>query len=67
VTLQDLRNSVIWADAVRDSRNSVHYGATPAMPNSYEKVAALLISAVPYLRILYRIHDAVDTLVSRRQ
>jgi hypothetical protein len=59
VTLQDLKNSVIWADTVRDSRNSVHYGATPALPNSYEKVAALLTSAVPHVRLLYQIYNAV--------
>jgi hypothetical protein len=66
VTLQDLRNSVVWADVVRDSRNSVHYGAKLAMSNSYEKVAALLIGAVPHLRILYRIHDAVDVVVPEK-
>jgi hypothetical protein len=64
VTLQDLRNSVVWADVVRDSRNSIHYGAKPAMPNSYEKVSALLIGAVPHLRILYRIYNAVDLVVT---
>ena len=60
VKVQDLRNAVIWADAVRESRNSVHYGVEPSMPNTYEKVAALLISAVPHLRLLYRIIAAVD-------
>jgi hypothetical protein len=25
--LQDLRNTVVWADSVRESRNSIHFGA----------------------------------------
>lgn len=51
----DLKSSVVWADAVRESRNSVHYGAEPSMSNSYEKVAALLIGAVPNFKIIYSI------------
>ncbi len=53
IKLQDLRNCVIWADAVRESRNSVHYGVEPALPNSYEKVAPLLIGAAPHFKVLY--------------
>ncbi len=56
---QDLNNVIVWADAVRESRNSVHYGAEPSMPNTYEKIAALLIGGVPHLRLLYRIRAAV--------
>jgi hypothetical protein len=52
---QDLNNVMVWADAVREARNSVHYGAEPSMPNTYEKIAALLIGSVPHLRLLYRI------------
>lgn len=55
---QDLNNVVVWADAVRESRNSVHYGAEPSMPNTYEKIAVLLIGAVPHLKLLYRIRFA---------
>jgi hypothetical protein len=56
---QDLNNVVVWADAVREARNSVHYGAEPSMPNTYEKIAALLIGSVPHLRLLYKIRAAV--------
>jgi hypothetical protein len=56
---QDLNNVIVWADAVRESRNSVHYGAAPSMPNTYEKIAALLIGSVPHLRLLYKIRVAV--------
>ena len=59
VTIQDLRNAMIWSDGVRESRNSVHYGVYPSMPNTYEKVAALMIGAVPHLRLLYRISEAL--------
>ncbi len=55
IKVQDLRNAVIWADQVRESRNSIHYGAKPAMSNSYEKVAALLIGAIPHMTIIYRL------------
>jgi hypothetical protein len=57
---QDLNNVVVWADAVRESRNSVHYGAEPSMPNTYEKIAALLIGGVPHLQLLYRIRLATE-------
>ena len=33
------------------------------MPNSYEKVAALLVGAVPHLRLLYQIADALNCTV----
>ena len=55
---QDLNNAMVWADAVRESRNSVHYGVEPSMPNTYEKIAALLIGGVPHLRLLYGIRAA---------
>jgi hypothetical protein len=58
IKLQDLRNEVIWADAVRESRNSIHYGAEPPMSNSYEKVAALLIGAIPHMAIIYTLRAA---------
>ena len=55
VKIQDLKNVVIWADSVRESRNSIHYGVESAMPNNYEKVAALLIAAVSHFRVIYKI------------
>ncbi len=58
VKLEDLRNSVTWVDAVRESRNSIHYGVKPSMSNSYEKVGALLIGAVPHIRMLVTLTTA---------
>lgn len=40
--LNEVRN---WSDIVRDSRNFVHFGATPLVVNTYEKVGCLLLAA----------------------
>jgi hypothetical protein len=58
VSIQQLRSTASWSDTVRDSRNTIHFGVEPSVPNSYEKVAALLLGAVPNLRIIYRIISA---------
>jgi hypothetical protein len=55
-----LKEVVNWSRVVQDSRNAVHYGADPATQNNYEKVAALLLGAVPNLRILYSIRRAAE-------
>lgn len=59
-----LREVLNWSNVVRDSRNAVHYGADPATQNTYEKVAALLLGAVPNLRIVYSIRRAAEELSS---
>jgi hypothetical protein len=51
----ELDTAVIWSDSVRDSRKAVHYSANPKMKNTYEKIAALLIGAVPVIRNIYAI------------
>lgn len=65
VRLQELRSVAVWSDAVRDSRNTIHFGVTPATPNTYEKLAALLIGAVSYVRVLYRVKEATDAMAPR--
>jgi len=62
VNPRDLRQVAIWADQVRDSRNVLHYQSQPARANSYEKVAALLIGAVPFMRTIYAVYDAARQL-----
>jgi len=57
---QDLRDVSNWSDAVRDSRNTVHFGVTAATPNTYEKVATLLLSTAKNFQILYRLKRAAD-------
>jgi len=56
----ELRTVAVWSDVVRDSRNTIHFGVSPAIPNTYEKIAALLIGAAPNVRVLYRLKDAAD-------
>lgn len=60
IRLEELRSVTIWSDAVRDSRNTIHFGVQPSSPNTYEKVSALLIGAVPHIRVLYRLKEAAD-------
>ena len=62
VKLQELRLVAVWSDAVRDSRNTIHFGVAPATPNTYEKLAALLLGAVTNVRILYRIKASADAM-----
>ena len=62
--LRYLRGVLNWSNVVRGSRNAVHYGADPATQNTYEKVAALLLGAVPNLRILYAIRQAAEETVT---
>jgi hypothetical protein len=57
---KELRTVAVWSDSVRDSRNTIHFGVSPATPNTYEKVAALLIGASPNVRVLYRLKEAAD-------
>lgn len=62
VRLQELRSVAVWSDAVRDSRNTIHFEVAPATPNTYEKLAALLLGAVTNVRILYRVKDSADSI-----
>lgn len=59
-----LREVSNWSSIVRDSRNAVHYGADPATQNTYEKVAALLLGAVPNLRVLYTIRQTAEEIAN---
>ena len=61
----DMEYIAVWSDAVRNSRNVLHYGVAPSLPNGYEKTAALLISAVTHLRPLYRVREAALAEVAR--
>jgi hypothetical protein len=60
VKLEDLRNAVIWADCVRESRNVVHYGNQPSIPNDFEKVAALLLGAPDHFKMIYRLMEMAN-------
>ena len=58
--VRNLNDALMWSDTVRDSRNVVHPGSTSSTPNTYEKVAALLLGVVPRMRELYRVRDAAQ-------
>lgn len=60
VRTAQLRDVVVWTDVLRDARNVVHFRSVPAMQNTYDKVATLVISTVPNLRALYRIKSAAS-------
>ncbi|MFC2009080.1 hypothetical protein ACFLUT_03400 [Chloroflexota bacterium] len=60
-----LRSAVVWSDTLRDARNAIHYRHTPVVPNSYEKVAVLLMDAARNLAMLYAIKSAADALASQ--
>lgn len=55
ISIRELRTAASWSDTVRDSRNTIHFGVEASVPNTYEKVAALLLGVVPYIRIIYQI------------
>ena len=57
----ELRQVEHWSDTLRDSRNTIHFGVAAATPNTYEKVAVLLLASVLNLRALYAIKDAADS------
>lgn len=48
-----------WTDTVRESRNTIHFKSTPSTPNTYEKVAVLLLSAATHIKTLYQVKDAI--------
>lgn len=58
VSLNDLRHVSTWSHTVRQSRNTIHFGVEAPTPNTYEKIAALLLGAVPNLRVIYRLKNA---------
>ena len=58
IKLQDLKVVASWSYTLQDSRNAIHFGNPPAIPNTYEKIAVFLLGAVPHLRVLYKIISA---------
>jgi hypothetical protein len=60
--LHDIRR---WSDEVRESRNVLHWGSAPMFPNTYEKVAILLLGAVSRLRDLAAVRRATRVSIIR--
>lgn len=61
VSLNELRMAAAWSNIVRESRNSIHFGVESSTPNTYEKIAALLLGAVPHIQIIYRLVVIANT------
>jgi hypothetical protein len=57
---EELESVVIWSDVVREARNAIHFGAKPAVANSYEKVVVLFLEAAKGLGMMYRIKQAAE-------
>ena len=58
----ELDSVVVWSDVLREARNAIHFGASPSMPNTYEKVAVLLLEAAASLKKMYRVKVAAEQL-----
>jgi len=55
-----LEHILVWSDAVRDSRNTLHPAVTPRTPNTREKLSSLLLGAVPFFTRLFAIKSSAD-------
>ena len=62
VSLEDLRQAANWSTTLQEGRNIIHFGNTPVLPTTYEKVAVFLLGAVPHLRVVYKIILACNNL-----
>lgn len=60
ITLHILQEISFWSDVVRDARNAIHFGVTPIIPNTYEKLAVLLMSAASHLKTIYMFKEYAD-------
>lgn len=59
---EELNSVIVWADVVREARNAIHFGAAPAVANTYEKVVVLFLDGAKSLSLVYVIKRAADTL-----
>lgn len=55
------------SNVVRESRNVLHWGTRPSTAKSYAKVSALLLGAIPDLKMLRRIVAAAISSCVRKQ
>jgi hypothetical protein len=60
VSLNSLRTVWVWSDVVRNSRNTIHFGVSPAVPVGYEMVAYLLLAAISNVQVLYKLKESAD-------
>jgi hypothetical protein len=60
VSITQIKEISYWSDVVRDSRNAIHFGVMPTIPNSYDKTMVLLMSATSQLRTLYKLKSYAE-------
>lgn len=58
---------VVWSNVLREARNAIHFGSSPTIPNSYEKVSVLLIDGATNFSSLYRIKYVSDEIITQAQ
>lgn len=58
----EIESVVIWSEVLREARNAIHFGVKPVIPNTYEKVAVLLLAAAGNLAKLYHIKRVAQQL-----
>lgn len=59
VSHADLRGVIVWTEALRLARNAVHHAVDAPLPATWETTAALFMGAVPNLRALWAIREAL--------
>ena len=62
VRTSEVENIIVWSKVLQMARNAIHFGVKPIIPNSYEKVAVLLLSGAENLSKLYLIKKTAETI-----
>jgi len=62
VTLSRMRELAAWTNLVRESRNALHWGAEPTIPNDFQKAAIMMMTAAEAVSVLWRIRNRAITV-----
>lgn len=60
-----LEGTYNWSELIRESRNAIHFGVEPEIPNTYDKVSILLLSAHKHIKLLYKLISATSVTAVR--
>lgn len=60
ISVNEIKNICVWSDVLREARNAIHFGVKPTIPNTYEKVAVLLLASAQNLRKLYHVKKVAE-------
>ena len=60
IKLSRVREIAVWAHTVREARNVLHWNVSPTPENTYEKVAVLLMSALPNIGDLEKLRGVAS-------